>query len=200
MKKQRSLLQIFEQVVYRREIHSLVESAGDDTLRSFLSLAKSNDGKFKSEKQAAFLKSRTDGGSFSYTQVINFGTSSASRRQVNWDIQIDDVGVVKIVKNTASKGDVLYWERGNANTVAGARAAQRANNTELMRNDMIPIVDGWKEYVADKQAELARMKAAVDDPQFAGIRNRLVELIAKFEEDIADHQGRIDRAVAAHNL
>lgn len=197
----RSLKQIFEDTkVHFRELAILTEGTREDILKSFLGLVKTNNGQFKSEKQASFLKAQTDNGSFDITQTISFGTSTASQRKVHWSVQIDDQGVVSIVKRTNSKGDELYWERGNTNTIAATRASQQVKNAEHIRNDMVPIVNSWREYVAEKQAELDRMKAAVDNPQFASIRERMVQVIAKTEQDIIDTQERINRAVAAHNI
>ena len=173
-------------------LRKLMEGSREDLLKSFFSLIKTNAGRFKSDKQAAFLTSQTENGVFFITQTLNFGTSSASQRRIDWTVVLDEEGVVKITKRTNSKGEELYWERGNAATIAAKRDEQRTKNIELIKTEMRDIVDGWKRHVAEKETEIERMKAALDDPAYAQIRDRLLELIPKAEAEIAEYKSRID--------
>lgn len=122
-----TLLERFTSIKMKR-----INEAAEDILRSFFGLASSNGGKFKSEKQAAFLLSQTDNGTFTTNQTLQFGTSSHSRRQVSWDVVCDEVGVISITKSTGKKGSELYWARAGqpgADTTISAIEQQRKRET-----------------------------------------------------------------------
>lgn len=173
-------------------LRKLTEGSREDLLKSFFSLTKTNDGRFKSEKQAAFLKAQTQDGVFFISQTLSFGTSTSSQRKIDWTILVDDVGVVKITKRTNSKGEELYWERGNSATIAGKQSEQRAKNIDIIKDEMRGIVDSWIEHVAQKESEIERMKALIDEPQYESIRPRMLELIPQYEAEVAEYKNRIE--------
>lgn len=71
-------------------------------LTSFFNLIKTNEGKFKSEKQALFFMDRYDG-----LYSIN---ETFYRNPISWDVSFDITGVQKITKTTIKGGSVVYWE------------------------------------------------------------------------------------------
>jgi hypothetical protein len=72
--------------------------------RSFFSLLKTNNGYFKSEKQASFLLDHCgDGKVF----VVN---GSMFNNSYNFFFECDDEGVVRVEKHTSKKIET-YWER-----------------------------------------------------------------------------------------
>lgn len=79
--------------------------------KSFASLVKSNNGAFKSEKQAAFLLSQCEGNSF---------TACASMYGNSYDntYVCDSVGVVRVEHYTKATGTKIVWERVEAGKVS----------------------------------------------------------------------------------
>lgn len=73
---------------------------------SLASLVKSNNGFFKSEKQAAFLLSMVNDGEKCFTTAGNVRGNTFTVTYV-----MDDKGVVSVVKYTNVKGSVTEWQR-----------------------------------------------------------------------------------------
>lgn len=204
---QKSLKEIFSIVKEQmradtKEIRRLTEGSREDLLRSFFSLCKTNDGKFKSEKQGAFLKAQAEDGVFFISQNLSFGTSSQSQRKVEWTVTLDDEGVTKIVKRTGSKGDEVYWARGDANTIAGKNNLAQEKNSGIMQDEMRGHLVVWEKELEAKQTEAqkARDFLASDDPAMADLKASVGDMVRKNlagqEDDIARLQAAIDRAKA----
>lgn len=90
----------------------ILESTGMDLMKSFFSLCKT-DGKFKSEKQKQFLLSKCNYGenTFKVIDTLKFGEHGGASASVTWIVIMDQDGVVKITKETKTKGIQIYWER-----------------------------------------------------------------------------------------
>lgn len=76
----------------------------NDLSMSFAGLVKSNNGAFKSPKQAAFLLSQCQMG-----QVFITGGHTWAGYQL--DYHCDEQGVVEVYKSTLAKGRHLVWQR-----------------------------------------------------------------------------------------
>lgn len=79
--------------------------------QSLANLVKTNKGIFKSPAQAAFLLSKCDGNEFVTTGGV-YGNSYAMF------YTLDDIGVVKVQKQTVAKGLVLVWERAEEGKIS----------------------------------------------------------------------------------
>ena len=80
-----------------------------DLIASFYSLAKTNNGLFKSENQAKFLLSKCENNVFHRKCVAIFGVSQFSRHDYDVTIVCDSIGIVSI-KHT-SKTENLFFNR-----------------------------------------------------------------------------------------
>lgn len=72
--------------------------------KSFFSLIKTNNGYFKSEKQASFLLDQCGDGK------MFVATYSVFNNSYNFFFECDDEGVVRVEKHTSKKVEI-YWER-----------------------------------------------------------------------------------------
>ena len=82
----------------------ITEEQMDDITKSLWSLAKYNDGKYKSEKQGKYLLSKTYGGEY-------VAGGSVYNNSYNFIFRLDDVGIVTIYKSTKKNTGELVWER-----------------------------------------------------------------------------------------
>lgn len=163
-------------------LRKLAEGSREDLLRSFFSLVKTNGGRYKSDKQGAFLMSQSEDGMFAITQQINFGTSKASQRFINWVVYLDGEGVVKITKHTNSKGEELYWDReGTADSISSKNAERDAANLGHKRKDMEEMVKYLEREVAEQEAELQKVKTNIDNPAAASVRDYLISRLPEYE-------------------
>ena len=105
--------------------------------QSFASLVKSNNGLFKSEKQAQFLLSQaTDG---SYMSCGNVWGNS-----FNMEYFVDAKGVTKVTKYSKAKGTLVEWTR----KVEGEVSVQDAKAIKHLTR----VMNGYKKSIASRQA------------------------------------------------
>lgn len=179
----------------------LTEGTREDILRSFFSLCKTNGGRYKSEKQAAFLKSHLEDGSFFITQVLSFGTSTASQRKVDWNVVCDDMGVVKITKHTTSKGEELYWardgEQGARDSIAAKNTVRDEKNKVHKRADLEAIISQLKSELTTREDELEKAKNAIDNPAAASVRDYLISRLPHYEQQAQEIRDLIARHEAS---
>lgn len=95
-------MRLFEFFTEAGEIDAKIQR--DDIAKSLWSLARTNDGRFKSEKQAKFLLSKTHNGEF-----VNGGQMYNNPYTFIFDL--DNEGVVTIHKKTTKNPMELVWER-----------------------------------------------------------------------------------------
>ena len=90
-------------------------------VKSCFSLAKYNNGLFKSEKQGTFLSQL--GKTVLSTQTHNLGADYNFKvcGVTDWSITLDDQGVVKIIKRNA-KGETVHFERQDQETFEKLKA------------------------------------------------------------------------------
>ena len=93
-------------------------------LISLISLISTNEGKFKSEKQAKFLLSKLDNNRYEGTESYVFGEHGGCVRRVEYSILCDDSGVVHATKN-GKQFFPLTEKMIAAKTRAAARYAKR---------------------------------------------------------------------------
>ena len=88
----------------------LFEDRNDDILRTMFSLIKYNGGQYKSDKQRDYL--RKNGDELYATQTYHFGAHNGAMAQVGYEIYLDDIGIVKVIKLTKNKTKQdVYWVR-----------------------------------------------------------------------------------------
>ena len=94
-----------------------------DFSTSFASLVKSNNGMFKSEKQAAFLLAQCDAGTF----------VASGHGWAGWQLhyRCDALGVVEVCKHTAATGRAIVWQRVEAGRVAVQETKEHKRLTRM---------------------------------------------------------------------
>lgn len=138
-------------------------------LISFRSLAKSNNGVFKSEKQAAFLLSQCDA-SKAYRQsecyTVHFGDDGKKNQRYDVLVQCDSIGVVSITNIGRSKNKVVFERKSeeayNANlairkaeqaeydAMIAAATAKQIVRLERMKNRVIRCI-AWLKSTEQKE-------------------------------------------------
>lgn len=136
--------------------------------KSFASLVKSNNGKFKSEAQAKFLLSQCRDGQF-----ITGGRVHGNSYTLFY--VCDNTGVIRVEKQTKSKGLVLTWERREAGkvTVQDQKEIKRLNRL-----------------IKDVEARIDARRAAVACGKYTNI-NLAAESEKLDMETIMDLKGRL---------
>lgn len=110
--------------------------------KSFFSLIKTNNGYFKSEKQASFLLDHCG------SDKVFITTDSMFNNSYNFFFECDDEGVVRVEKHTSKKIET-YWERDPDHEGFMVRAAEleeekRHRKAVAQRFDRIrSIVNNW---------------------------------------------------------
>lgn len=122
----------------------LTEATQDDLAMSLNNLMKTNDGLFKSDKQAKFILSQaTD------NQVVTGGNMYGNSFTMFYNL--DDKGVVSVEKHTPRKGSTVTWERPSegktAVQVAKAQASTKRRNTAQLKAAH-ETVQGFDERIA----------------------------------------------------
>ena len=88
----------------------LFEGSGDDLLMTFFTLIKYNGGEFKSDKQKKYL--RRNGDYFYLTKTSYFGDNQGAKAETAYEVFLDDIGIVKIIKWSKNKTkQEVYWQR-----------------------------------------------------------------------------------------
>ena len=107
----------------------------DSTLLSTFSLCASNNGAFKSAKQAAFFASKF-GNELVAVESYSYGEHKGSRCSVSYSVLFDSVGITSITKRGA-KSETTF-ERGGINKYAENKA-KKARLAEDMRNEVLTV-------------------------------------------------------------
>ena len=107
----------------------------DSTLLSTFSLCASNNGAFKSAKQAAFFASKF-GSEMVVVESYSYGAHKGSRCNVSYSVTFDAAGILSITKRGA-KSETTFV-RGGINQYAENKA-KKAVSTEIMRNEVLTI-------------------------------------------------------------
>ena len=85
-----------------------------DLVLSISTLLKTNNGFFKSEKQAKFILSNV-----SDNEIVNHFTTYGNVARDHY--HLDEKGVYKIERYTTKKGYVTTWQRGQVHSLAAAK-------------------------------------------------------------------------------
>lgn len=94
---------------------------------SFYALAKSNNGMFKSDKQAAFLLAQCEGNVYFRVVADTFGDDAKKTNYSELTITCDSIGVVSIVKVGQKSGKTnVQFQRVSAAEYAAKQAAKAA--------------------------------------------------------------------------
>jgi hypothetical protein len=127
----------------------------EDLSKSLFGLIKSNDGKFKSEKQANFFLSKTKDTEniLHYTQRLSFGTSAKANASVQWTFELDKVGITKVTKSTKVGGISIYWERTEKHILA--------NKSEKIKK-LKSQIEMFKEVVKSETDKLVQVSSELD--------------------------------------
>ena len=88
----------------------LLTEGSDDLFKTFFSLIKYNGGQYKSDKQRDYLRRNGD---YYYLNKVNyFGDFQGAKAETAYEVFLDDIGIVKIIKWSKNKTKQnLYWER-----------------------------------------------------------------------------------------
>ena len=132
---------------------------------SFAGLVKTNNGEFKSEKQASFLLSNCVDGAFKASGEVYGNT-------FNVFYYCDSVGIYKVVKST-KKADTLTWERKKGDEAEAAKA-------------------GAKKY-QDNKKKMAELQSKLDEAMDA--ERVLTKLIYNGEVKPADIMDYIEKNI-----
>ena len=107
----------------------------DSTLLSAFSLCASNNGAFKSTKQAAFFASKF-GNELVAVESYSYGAHKGSRCNVAYSVTFDATGILSITKRGA-KSETTFVRNG-VNKYAENKA-KKAVSAEIMRNEVLTV-------------------------------------------------------------
>lgn len=172
----------------------------DSTLLSAFSLCASNNGAFKSAKQAAFFASKF-GNELVAVESYSYGEHNGSRCNVTYTVQFDSVGITSITK-TGAKVETTF-ERGGVNKYAETKA-RKARLAEDMRNDVLRIEIPYCETtIASKLADIRSFREEIAEGIAAGILSNspvYQRCIEKLEAEVAELRARLDRLRAEYEV
>lgn len=134
--------------------------------QSFAQLVKSNNGMFKSDKQAAFLTSKCNANMYSTSDEV-FGNS------YTMFYEIDSRGITKVIKHTRAKGDVVEWTR----PVEGKLSAQDVKNIKWYKREIKSMETSIAKRI---EAKLAGMYP--DEEMFNSCQKEDAERLQHFKE------------------
>ena len=167
----------------------------DSTLLSLFSLCASNNGAFKSAKQAEFFAGKF-GSEIVVVESYSYGEHNGSRCAVTYTVQFDSVGVTSITK-TGAKSETTF-ERGGVNQYAENKA-RKAANAELMRNEVRTIeIPYCESTIASKLAEIKLIRDEITNGTLPG--GLFQSLIAKQEAEVDELRSRLDRLRAEYEV
>ena len=146
-----------------------------DIVNSCLSLAKNNDGLFKSEKQAKFLSGFFDNGSLAVSVAYSFGEFNGCTRRVDYVITINETGIQKIVKN-----GVVHWE--NTPEQISKQNAVRAHRATVRAKEIQNYNDTLTSEIEAKAAQLEAVKNSVELMDF--VKTMVIEKLTKEIEEL----------------
>ena len=168
----------------------------DSTLLSAFSLCASNNGAFKSAKQAAFFASKF-GNELTAVESYAFGEHNGSRCSVSYSVLFDSVGITSITK-TGAKLETTFV-RGGVNQYAENKA-RKARLAEDMRNDVMRIEIPYCETtIESKLADIQMLREEIAE----GILSNspvYQRCIAKQEGEVAELRARLARLRAEYEV
>lgn len=193
----------------RKLINILTESvevfeavSSEDVAKSLFSLIKSNDGNFKSEKQAKFLLSQMDNGYMEYQSTMSFGTSRAANPTTTWEFTCDNQGVVKVVKDLPAKGRQLYWERTKEH-IDAKRSDREKKSSDYIKalNDEISSLTRYRDETfgpeikrtTDAFDSFKGLQGTMPDDMFNKVLQLMKDGIIKSQADADEVTGRISK-------
>ena len=146
-----------------------------DVVNSCLSLAKNNDGCWKSEKQAEFLTGFFVNGSLAASVAYSFGEFNGCTRRVDYVITINGTGIQKIIKN-----GVVHWENtpeqvSKQNATKAHRATVRAKEIQNYNNTITSEIEA-------KTAQLEAVKNSTELLDF--VKTIVIEKLSKEIEEL----------------
>ena len=103
-----------DEYIQRQELdeqsEELLTEGNDDMFKTFFSLIKYNGGQYKSDKQRDYLRRNGD---YYYLNKVNyFGDFQGAKAETAYEVFLDEIGIVKIIKWSKNKTKQnLYWER-----------------------------------------------------------------------------------------
>lgn len=161
-------------------------------LKSLFGLIKSNNGRFKSEKQAQYLLSRMEGGLYVERSVLHFGEhegrSSRNTASVEWEFYSNNEGI-QFVYKTTSKGRVEYW----ANTDAYHAKADAKKQRQV--KDTLMCIAESKAYSQECIDQLFKEYAVLESPALADDPRFSLELISQLK---AKQKARINDELSSY--
>lgn len=142
--------------------------------KSLFSLAKNNNGRFRSDNQREYVMKNLSNGKLRYSQTLVFGANKVY--YVNWLITCDSSGISKIEKSTNGANPTLYWERQKASAPldsdsSSAVSSDPKKEREKLYQFNIAQVNKEIEKLQDKIKELSHINGTESE-------------IAKLEKDI----------------
>jgi hypothetical protein len=168
----------------------------DSTLLSAFSLCASNNGEFKSSKQAEFF-ARKFGKELVAVESYSFGEHNGSRCSASYSVLFDTVGITSITK-AGAKVETTFV-RGGVNQYAENKA-RKARLAEAMRNDVLAIEIPYCETtIASKLADIQMLREEIAE----GILSNspvYQRCIAKQEAEVAELRARLDRLRAEYEV
>lgn len=108
----------------------------NDLTKTLANLVKTNNGLFKSEAQAHFIKSVAG------AEYVSGGNVYGKSYSLHY--MLDSTGVVSVYKNTVAKGLVLVWER----VTAGVVSVQDAKEIKRLKR----LIKSIQKSMDDRQA------------------------------------------------
>ena len=168
----------------------------DSTLLSAFSLCASNNGAFKSARQAAFFASKF-GNELVAVESYSYGYYNGSRCAVTYTVQFDSVGITSITK-TGAKVETTFV-RGGVNKYAENKA-RKARIAEDMRNDVLRIeIPYCESTIASKLADIRSFREQIAEGILSNspVYQRCIE---KQEAEVAELQARLARLRAEYEV
>lgn len=121
-----------------------------DILRSCYSLAKYNNGAFKSEKQAAFLSRSLNAYGGVFTESFSFGEFGGARAECTVVVQWDEKGIVSIVRTSSTKKTTVFCRNGGTGQVEKLTTTKRVKKVKKQHVSYFQLL---KDKLAELQAD-----------------------------------------------
>ena len=169
-------------------------------LMSVYALAKSNNGFFKSEKQAAFLSSALEERDGYFVELFSFGYHGGAKNTRTVYVKWDQQGITEI-KTVAdiSKKETIKFTRLSADQVAANKAKAKASRIK----DLEEMAAAMDEYAANaasqKQLKLDEKYAVLEAVKAHSDKLDQPELtLSVFNKDIEDTANKYDQLIAEY--
>ncbi len=165
----------------------------DSILLSVFGLCASNEGNFKSEKQAKFFAGKF-GSEIHSVETHSFGNNNGCRRDVSYTVKFDATGIISVVK-TGAKQEVTFQRSTTVNAYL-ENAKRKERNRELMRQEVIrievPYVEGRiKELTAVREEIVANIPST--SVTFAS-------MLTEVDQELAANVVRLNKLKEEFNL